>query len=595
MSVPLRRSLLVRLLAASVLVAVCAIAATTWLVMNMTTSAIRQEQGASLTDDARIYDALVGYAARNGDWSGVGPTLRGLAGQTGRRIVLTTPERVRIASSASAEDSSLPPALAPTASATVDPLAVDPALIPTATADRIDRRAVGPFRLTTAERSHVEALARRYVTCLRLDGFSARVERAPSGRTLVVGELPATSGCPPAFAQPTATERHALDRLAARANACLRRRGVASPLQLALDERGTPVALGASRAPRAARCLAAARREQLRGHVAPTALLFVTAPDGVASTTLDLSRENRVRVLGVAAIVLALTIAATVLAALRLLRPLRELTAAARLMEERGERVPVRERGGDELGQLAVAFNGMSRRREQLEHQRTAMVSDVAHELRTPVSNIRGWLEATQDGLAELDPALVSSLLDEATQLHRLIDDLQDLSAADAGELRLHREPVHVADLLGQVAAAHRPQADAEGLTIAVQGTRDLPLVEADPVRLRQAVGNLLANAIRHSPAGTTVTLRALAEADAIAIEVADEGAGIAHEDVDHVFDRFWRADKSRSRRAGGSGLGLAIVRKLAEAHGGDVTVSSVPGAGATFRLRLPAARPRLR
>jgi two-component system sensor histidine kinase BaeS len=216
------------------------------------------------------------------------------------------------------------------------------------------------------------------------------------------------------------------------------------------------------------------------------------------------------------------------------------------------------------IGHLASVLNDLSERRARTEEQRKAMVSDVAHELRTPLSNIRIWLEAAEDGLALSDQAFVSSLLDEA--LH-IIDDLQDLAAADAGSLRLHPEPLHVRDLLEQVAEAHRAQADAAGIRLDVHPEGD-PALTADLVRLRQAVANLVSNAVRHTPAGGRVTLRAEQTGEEVLIEVADTGTGIAPEDLPLVFERFWRAEKSRSRRTGGSGLGLAIELRLPRSRG---------------------------
>lgn len=287
------------------------------------------------------------------------------------------------------------------------------------------------------------------------------------------------------------------------------------------------------------------------------------------------------------------------LAGARLVRPLHALTGAAQRMRDGQEHATVPVSGDDEIGRLAAAFNDMSAHRARLEEQRKAMVSDVAHELRTPLSNIRGWLEAAQDGLADPDPAFVSSLLEEAVQLQHIIDDLQDLAAADAGVLRLHPEPVRVGELLSQVAAAHQARAETAGVTLTVEAGATTT-VPADPVRLRQAVGNLVSNAVRHTPEGGTVTLRAYGEesgrlqdgAGDVVIEVADTGTGIPAGDLRHVFDRFWRAEKSRSRRTGGSGLGLAIVRKLAEAHGGTASATSTEGEGSAFTLRLPAGGP---
>jgi two-component system sensor histidine kinase BaeS len=230
----------------------------------------------------------------------------------------------------------------------------------------------------------------------------------------------------------------------------------------------------------------------------------------------------------------------------------------------------------------------MSKRREQLEELRKAMVSDVAHELRTPLSNIRGWLEATEDGVVDPDRALMSSLLEEALLLQHIIDDLQDLALADAGEMRLHKEQVNVADLLAQVAAAHRGGADAAGVMVSTRAEDDLEVL-IDPVRLRQAVGNLVSNAVRQTPAAGTVSLRARRDGGQLVIDVADTGAGISAEDLPLIFERFWRVEKSRNRQTGGSGLGLPIVRKLVEAHGGSVSATSVLGEGSIFTLRLPA------
>jgi two-component system sensor histidine kinase BaeS len=206
--------------------------------------------------------------------------------------------------------------------------------------------------------------------------------------------------------------------------------------------------------------------------------------------------------------------------------------------------------------------------------------------MRTPVTNIRGWLEAAEDGVVPLDRELMSSLLEEALLLQHVIDDLQDLSAADAGELHLHPQPVDLPDLLAQVAAAHKASAERAGVTLVLLAGPGLTLT-ADPIRLRQAVGNLVTNAIRHTPAGGRITIGARTDGPQAVIDVTDTGAGLAPEQVPLVFERFWRAEKSRSRQTGGSGLGLSIVRKLAEAHGGTASVTSTLGAGSTFTLRL--------
>ncbi|MFJ3326048.1 sensor histidine kinase [Streptomyces griseus] len=651
---PLRRSLLGRLLAVSALVAACSVAATAWIAVQTTSGAIKQEQGQNLTADARIYDTLLEYAARNPTWDGVGATVRELARESGRRVALTTQSRQPLADSATAATA---PALPPQASAVVDPLSVDTVLAARGTdgqrtaADRIDPRAVGPFRLSTADSTALRRTADDKVACLNRAGIASDVVVGASGRPRVqiVGNDPeralGTRCDLAALDTPTRSEQKALDALTALADACLKRQGregvrlnndlswgdpaavevpgEAGPLSPrpvpGPAPRDAPVTeTEPSAVPRErtgendraiASCVGTARSEQLSSYVASPALLFIGDEGGATLPGFDLSPANTAKIAGAAALVLALTVGASVFAGTRLVRPLHALTGAAQRMRDGEQPASVPVSGDDEVGRLAAAFNDMSAHRARLEEQRKAMVSDVAHELRTPLSNIRGWLEAAQDGLADPDPAFVSSLLEEAVQLQHIIDDLQDLAAADAGVLRLHPEPVGVRELLSQVAAAHQARAENAGVTlavaVAVAATDPEPALRADPVRLRQAVGNLVSNAVRHTPEGGRVTLSAYAsdasegggEGDdegkacdgTVVIEVQDTGSGIPAEDLPHVFDRFWRAEKSRSRRTGGSGLGLAIVRKLVEAHGGAVEATSTEGEGSTFVLRLPA------
>ncbi|MEV6482696.1 HAMP domain-containing sensor histidine kinase [Streptomyces sp. NPDC051576] len=584
--VPLHRSLLVRLLGASVAIAVCAVAATAWLAARTATSAIQHEQGQVLSDDADIYDTLVGYAAVHRDWSGVRPTLRRLAEHSGRRITLTTQDRKPIAASGSVT------ALPVRASAVVDPLRTDPALLPATEANRIDPRAVGPYRLTAADRKHLRDLAAKPLICLRNAGYPAvKLTETPDGRpSYAQADNPKlqvmydSCGLSNLSDNLTATEVTALARLNTLVNECVRRGNLGDAVKIGLD-----FTAHSDNAPAVQNCVDTARRDQLAPYVASAALLFVTTPAGRTAPGIDLSAENTARIAGVAALVLLLTVAVTITVGTRLVRPLRALTYAARRPAGEHLRVPVTT--NDEIGYLAAAFNDLSERRERMEDQRKAMVSDVAHELRTPLSSIRSWLEAAQDGVAVSDEAFVASLLEEALLLQRVVDDLQDLAEADAGQLRLHPEPVSPRDLLDHVVAVHRSSAEAAGVALTARTEGDPPL-SADPVRLRQAVGNLVSNAVRHTPSGGSVTLTCRREGDEVVIEVADTGSGISDEDLPRVFDRFWRAEKSRSRRTGGSGLGLAIVRQLTEAHGGTVSVTSTLGVGTAFTIRLPADRP---
>lgn len=575
--IPPNRSLLVRLLATSVLIAVCAIAATAWLTIRTTTGAIRQEQGRILADDTRLYDTLVGRAATHRNWAQVDRTVEELASRTGRRIALTTRDRRTIADS----DPKAP--LPGRVSAVVDPLRVAPAGSPDA--DHIDPRAIGPYRLTTQERAKLRDAADQLQACLKK--YKAPMTRTdqPNGRPVFrIGpgdELKAKFAwlCPTVNVDtPTETEQKALDRLNALVAQCLR------------DRHQPPVGVGLdfiANTPAAQDCVDTARREQLTPYVAPPALLFIgdAKASAVAAVGLDLSPANTTRIAGVTGLVLVLTVCSTVLVGLRLVRPLRALTAAARGPGDRHTRVPVTT--NDEIGRLAAAFNDLSARRERAEEQRRSMVSDIAHELRSPLNNIRVWLEAAEDGVAEPDQDFTTSLLEEALQLQHLVDDLQDLAAADAGVLRLHREDVFVTDLLHQVATAHRAAADSAGVSLTVRTEGD-PKLYADPVRIRQMIGNLVSNAVRHTAALGRVEVSAAGAGTEVKIEVRDSGHGIEPEELPYVFDRFWRAEKSRSRSTGGSGLGLAIVRQLTHAHDGTVTVRSTPGVGTVFSVTLP-------
>ncbi|GAA2890303.1 hypothetical protein Acy02nite_63920 [Actinoplanes cyaneus] len=278
----------------------------------------------------------------------------------------------------------------------------------------------------------------------------------------------------------------------------------------------------------------------------------------------------------------------TLLVGTRLVRPLRRLTASVRRPVDQQGRVPVGAR--DEIGYLAVALNDLFDRRETMEAQRKALVSDLAHELRTPLTNIRGSIEAAQDGMTPTDAQLLEVLFEETSLLQRVVDDLRDLAAADTGNLRLHPEYVYLNDVLTQVADAHRGIAESQHVRLSTDFTVD-PQLSVDPVRLRQVVGNLVSNAIRHTGENGVITLRTAATHDQFTIEVADTGTGIAPADLQRIFDRFWRADSSRSRTTGGSGLGLAIARKLIEAHDGRITATSRLGVGSTFTITLPRAR----
>jgi two-component system sensor histidine kinase BaeS len=278
----------------------------------------------------------------------------------------------------------------------------------------------------------------------------------------------------------------------------------------------------------------------------------------------------------------------TLLLSRRVLRPIGTLTGASRRLAagNLAERVPVR--GHDELSVLATSFNSMAESLQASKEQQRNMVADIAHELRTPLANIRGYLEALKDGVIKPETTLFVSLYEEAVLQQRLIDDLQDLAQAESGTMIYHRTHLDVAELLTTCRTAHATAADGRGVGLEVY-VYQRPAVDGDPDRLRQVLGNLITNALRATPTGGSIRLRALVDQDDVVIEVADTGRGIEPDDLAHVFDRFWRADNARGRSTGGSGLGLAIAREIVTAHDGSLAVESEVGQGTVCTIRLPS------
>jgi two-component system OmpR family sensor kinase/two-component system sensor histidine kinase BaeS len=248
-----------------------------------------------------------------------------------------------------------------------------------------------------------------------------------------------------------------------------------------------------------------------------------------------------------------------------------------------------------QFGRLKRSFNRMTAELERAEQQRRNMTADIAHELRTPLHIIQGNLEGVLDGVYAADNEHIAATLEETRLLARLVDDLQTLSLAEAGELHLHRERVPVADLFSDIQTSFSGPAAAAGVTLEVMLPPGEPLLEidVDPDRMEQVLTNLVANAIRYTPAGGRILLKAepLQTEDrpsGSCITVQDNGKGIAAEDLPFIFDRFWRADRSRTHHPGaGSGLGLAIARQLIQAHGGRIQATSRLNEGTTFTIEL--------
>jgi two-component system OmpR family sensor kinase/two-component system sensor histidine kinase BaeS len=271
--------------------------------------------------------------------------------------------------------------------------------------------------------------------------------------------------------------------------------------------------------------------------------------------------------------------------------PLQRLATAARAMASRDFTQRVQVHGGAEVADVAQAFNEMAATLAEAEQLRKNLMADVAHELRTPLSVLQGNLQAILDGVYDLDKAEIAHLYDQTRLLSRLVDDLRELALADAGQLHMSLQPADVGKLLRAAYDSLAPAAEAQGIALSVHTADDLPLVYADPDRVAQVLHNLLDNALRHTATSGSITLSASSAGKLVEITVADTGEGIAPAELPHVFDRFWRADRSRSQRgrwAGGSGLGLSIAQSLIKAQGGRIWAESQQGRGATFHFTLP-------
>ena len=275
----------------------------------------------------------------------------------------------------------------------------------------------------------------------------------------------------------------------------------------------------------------------------------------------------------------------------RILSPVKELRSAAQRLGKGdfSQRVDIKDK--TEIGELAATFNSMAGNLQRDEQLRRHMVSDIAHELRSPLTNVRGYLEAIKDGVLKPDTATISSIYDETILLSRLVNDLQELSLAEAGELKLYRQPEDLAELIRQSINAMQAKAVEKGLALSTDIPADLPPVNIDFLRIKQVLLNLIENALAHTPAGGTINVSACPGPGSIEVSVSDTGEGIPDEEVSNIFERFHRVDKSRSRSTGGSGLGLTISRYIIEEHQGKIWVRSELGKGSRFSFTLPVVK----
>jgi len=311
-------------------------------------------------------------------------------------------------------------------------------------------------------------------------------------------------------------------------------------------------------------------------------------PDFNPEENLFLQRTTEALIYAVlGALLLALLLGAFL--ARTLIHPLQQLTTAARNIANGQLDQQVKIGARDEIGQLGEAFNTMSSEVARVNLLRKQMTADIAHDLRTPLTVIAGYIESMRDGVLQPTPERLALIYSEIEGLQNLVGDLKMLSQMDAGELPLHPQQIDVLSMLEHAAATFSHRAGQQGVELVVDAPADLPDVRVDEGRMMQVYANLLSNALRYTPAGGTISLRARAARGKVALTVEDTGAGIEADELPYIFDRSHRADKSRHAEHGESGLGLAIVKALVEAHQGTVRAESQVGAGTRILIELPA------
>jgi two-component system, OmpR family, sensor histidine kinase BaeS len=540
-----------RVLALVSLVAVTAVAATAYLTLEQASRQVSQSAAADRQTVALIVDGLVDYARRHGTWEGVPEAVRDLKARTGQRIKLVTESGAVVVDSDTLEGRTA-------RAVTATPYLADPRprLV-------LPEPAVTPEMSRRLEPLTLDAIG-RYRSGVR---FAACLTR----HRIDVALSPGENGVPEYAAAGDAarTRGRTVDDCRAASNGGDDDAAASRQVEACSDHAKVE-------------CLMNVFTRQTV-ELAPVPLQVYLGAAGQAGRSLAPGP-----VVAAAAVVALLAMVGTALLSRRMLRPVVALTAASRRLGAGDLSLRVPAVGRDELAELASSFNRMADSLQRGEERQRRLVADVAHELRTPLANLRGYLEALKDGVIPPDPELFASLHEEAILQQRIVDDLQDLALAEAGALAYHSTWTDLAELLETCRAAQQAAADAGGVTLAAQADGPV-VVRADPDRLRQVIGNLVANALRATPAGGSVTLCAAGAADGWAsVVVRDTGVGIAPADLPRIFDRFWRTDTARGRATGGAGLGLAIARQIVTDHGGRITADSRPGAGTTITIALP-------
>jgi signal transduction histidine kinase len=284
-----------------------------------------------------------------------------------------------------------------------------------------------------------------------------------------------------------------------------------------------------------------------------------------------------------------LTVVIGLLLMRRVVTPLSEVIAAAKSVADGDLSTRVQSRGPDDLRALSDSFNHMADSLDRNDRDRRAMLADIAHELRTPLTVIRGRLEGILDKVYTADDAHIAQVLEETYLLERLVDDLRLLTLAESGQLHFDLKQVHLGEMAERAVSLFDAEATEHNIALSLSVDAKLNFVQADPQRMEQVIGNLLGNAMRYIPDGGRVEIRVANVAGAVDLTVGDNGPGVAQEDLPHIFDRFWRGERSRTRSAGGAGLGLAIAKQLVETQGGNIYARNQPGGGLLVGFTLPA------
>ncbi|UWP79981.1 sensor histidine kinase [Dactylosporangium fulvum] len=530
------------------LVAVSAVGATAWLSVRLTASRLERSLAAAAEQDGAFNETIRMYGQNHGTWEGISEVIYA--------HFRADPQRQRIRLTAMTED-----------------VIVD--------TEVLAGRAARPVASRPIEIDPRPGLS------LRWNDYPDEVARrrrvveaiAQYRRTVGVGSCRTRSGLPAVAVERDAEDLPRVTDPSDPADHPCRAAGVTTAAEAAQDAAKVnecPVVPSGG-----GRCLTEVFRTRISA--------FSAVPVNLYRGALDLPTLRSVQgpVAFAAGGVIVVALLGTAVIATRIVRPVRALTAASARVAggELGARVAVG--GSEELVRLATSFNWMAASLEGADERQRRLVADLAHELRTPLSNLRGYIEAIRDGVFEPTDDVLGSLHEEAILQQRLVDDLQDLALAESGALVYHPADLDLVDLVEASARAGQAAAEQAGVRLVVAPGQRLP-VRVDADRIRQVLGNLLSNAIRHTPAGGSVTLRAVADGDDAVVTMVDTGSGIDPGDLPHVFDRLWRADAARSRDTGGSGLGLAIARQLVIDQGGRIEAASEAGAGTTMTITLP-------